>query len=123
MPSRTSKGRAAEELAARFLAGRGFQVLERNYRTRRGELDIIARQGDTLCIIEVRSREGESAYVPEAGLSAEKIKHLRRTAQSFLQKHRLSRLGVRLDLLVIDWGTGKAEFRFYPGAAGMAEQR
>jgi putative endonuclease len=50
------RGEEAEELAARFLAGRGLAIVARNYRTRLGEVDIVAREGATLVFVEVRAR-------------------------------------------------------------------
>jgi len=115
MNSRRLKGTKAEGLAVKFLEQRGLQVITRNYQDRHGELDILAREGGTLCVIEVRSRDGSSAYLPEASLSPNKLRHLRRTTQTLLQKLKLSHLPVRLDLIVIDWQTGDPEIRYYPG--------
>jgi putative endonuclease len=50
------RGAQAEETAARFLAARGLVVIARNYRTRQGEVDLVARDGDTLVFVEVRAR-------------------------------------------------------------------
>lgn len=114
MSERADKGQAAEDLAVRYLQKRGLQVLARNYRKRRGELDIVAREGNTLCIVEVRSRNRSSPYLPEASLSSRKIQSLTRTTQALIQKYRLGHVPVRLDLLVVDWQTGDPELRFYP---------
>lgn len=110
---RQQKGREAEDRACRFLAERGIKVLTRNYRGRRGELDIIGRDGNELCIVEVRSRDRDSAYVPEASLSPSKIKSISRTAKTFIRKHRLFHVPIRFDLLVVDFETD--EIKFYPG--------
>jgi putative endonuclease len=55
---RAAAGAAAETLAARFLAQRGLTIVERNWRRRCGELDLVARDGDTLVFVEVRLRRG-----------------------------------------------------------------
>jgi len=112
MLSRQDKGRQAEELAVRFLERRGFKVLARNWRDRRGELDIIAREGNELCMVEVRSKSGDSPFLPEASLSPQKIARLTAAANRLLKKHRLHHLPLRLDLMVIDWDS--REIKFYP---------
>jgi len=113
MLTRWLKGRKAEAAASSYLKKRGIKVIARNYRDRRGELDIIARENNQLCIVEVRSRGESSPYVPEASLSPSKVRHLSDTTSRFLKKHRLFHVPVRMDLLVIDWG--RDEIRFYPG--------
>jgi putative endonuclease len=114
MPTRGDKGREAEDLALRFLKKRGFKLLARNWRDRRGELDLVGREGDTLCVVEVRSRTSTSPYTPEMSLSPIKITRLHRTSQRLLQKLRLAHVPLRLDLLVVDWDT--REIKYYPGA-------
>lgn len=54
-------GDLGEGIASRYLTRRGYAIVERNYRTRRGELDLIVRRGDTLVIVEVKLRRG-TAY-------------------------------------------------------------
>ncbi len=56
MNERAAAGAAAEERAARYLEARGYEVLARNFRCRAGELDIVARDGETVVFVEVRSR-------------------------------------------------------------------
>jgi putative endonuclease len=53
-----ASGDLGEELARRYLARKGFEIVESNYRTRRGELDLISRQDETLVIVEVKLRRG-----------------------------------------------------------------
>ena len=61
-----SRGEHAEALAAEYLEGRGLKILERNYRCRFGEIDIVARNGATIVFVEVRARTSE-AYGGAAG--------------------------------------------------------
>lgn len=122
MTLKKERGDKAEALAARHLEGRGMKIIARNHRDRTGELDIIALEGKTLCVIEVRSRWEPSAYLPEQGLGPGKIKKLYKTTARLLQKHRLSRLPVRMDLMVIDWAAGNPEIRFYPASISAGGQ-
>ena len=109
------KGRKAEDIAVAFLEKRKIKVITRNYQARGGEIDVVAREGDVLCIVEVRSRGKGSPYSPEASLSPQKVRHLSKVTRHFLRKYRLQNVPVRFDLLVIDWQTGDPEIRFYPG--------
>jgi putative endonuclease len=78
------RGAEAEEQAARFLAERGLVVLARNYRTRQGEVDIVARDGVTLVFVEVRARSW-SAFGGAAGsVDARKQRRIAAAARHFL---------------------------------------
>ena len=111
--SRREKGRDAEELAELFLARRGIKILTRNWQDRRGELDLIGREGDGLRIIEVRSRSAGSSRQPEASLGPRKVGRLSAAARDFIHQNRLTHVPVRFDLLVIDWEMD--EINYYPG--------
>ncbi|HUT53457.1 MAG TPA: YraN family protein [bacterium] len=111
--SRRDKGRKAEDRACRFLEDRGIKVLARNYYGRRGELDIIGREGNELRVVEVRSRDTGSDRTPEASISPTKARRISLTASRFIQRHKLFNVPVRLDLIVIDFETGA--LKFYPG--------
>jgi putative endonuclease len=111
--SRWLKGRKAEDWACRFLEERGLKVLARNFHGRRGELDIIAREGNELRVVEVRSRDAGSDRTPEASISPTKARRISLTASRFIHRHKLFNVPVRLDLLVVDFETGA--IKFYPG--------
>ena len=81
-------GSAAEALAASLLAEAGLEIIVRNYRCRHGEIDIIARDGDTVVFVEVRSRGGD-AY----GGAAESITPAKRDRLLKTARHYLARLG------------------------------
>ena len=94
------RGEEAEELAARFLAGRGLVIVTRNYRTRLGEVDLVAREGATLVFVEVRARSW-SAFGGAAG-SVDAAKQRRIVAAA---RHYLARLReeppCRFDVLTV----------------------
>lgn len=72
--ARVSLGRRGEDVAAAYLAGLGWQIVARNWRTRAGELDIIARDGQWLVFVEVRARRaGRRGVVPTAGTPEESV--------------------------------------------------
>ncbi len=95
-------GRAAEELVATRLAGAGWEIVERNARTRFGELDIVARDGSTLVFVEVKAGREGSAYGPERPILAidqRKQRQVRRLAAAWMSERRdLPRYGeIRCD--------------------------
>ena len=99
------RGEAAEELAARFLAGQGLEVVARNYRTRFGEVDLVARDGATLVFVEVRQRSW-GAFGGAAG-SVDGRKQRRIVAAA---RHYLARLGkepaCRFDVITLQGSPG-----------------
>jgi putative endonuclease len=100
------RGEEAEELAARFLSQRGLAIVARNYRTRLGEVDLVARDGATLVFVEVRARSW-SAFGGAAG-SVDARKQRRIVAAA---RHYLARLGAeptcRFDVLTIQGPRGE----------------
>jgi putative endonuclease len=88
---RQTIGRAAEDLVAARLASRGWQVVERNARTRFGELDIVARDGRTLVFVEVKAGRTGSAFGPERpvlGVDHRKQRRVRRLAAAWMAERR-----------------------------------
>lgn len=82
-------GKLGERLAAEHLARRGFQILERNYRTRWGELDIVAFDGQTLSFCEVKTRRlgTAAAVMPFEAIRARQRSRIRRMAGCWMQAH------------------------------------
>src|SRR4051812_24377480 len=96
-----NRGRDAEVMAAAFLQARGLTILERNYRCRLGEIDLVAREGATTVFVEVRRRSSSSFGGAAASITAAKRAKLIRAA-----RHYMSRLRTfpqcRFDALLID---------------------
>jgi len=78
------RGEQAEALAAAFVEDQGLRIVARNYRCRYGELDLIARDGDTLVFIEVRRRTGSRFGGAAASIDASKREKLLKTARHYL---------------------------------------
>ena len=99
---RQQSGRRAEDLAAEFLRTQGCEILERNYRRRLGELDLIAREGGVLVIAEVRTRASAEWGGAAASVDRRKQRRITRAAQQLLQQRsELAQLPVRFDVLVV----------------------
>lgn len=94
-------GRYGEDLAARFLDGEGIVVLQRNWRCRDGEIDIIARDGDTLVICEVKTRSSLAFGHPAEAITARKLRRLRGLAASWLIAHGVHAPRVRIDVVSV----------------------
>jgi putative endonuclease len=99
--SRAVAGAHAEALAAQFLAHHGLAIVERNWRRRCGELDLVARDGDTLVFVEVRLRRGRDFGGAAASITAAKRVRLVNAANLYLA--RLSRTPpCRFDAVLLD---------------------
>lgn len=92
-------GRAGEELAAARLEAHGWQVVERNLRLRQGELDIVALDGSTLVFLEVKTRRSVVTGVPQAAVTPEKLRRLRRLAGEYLMEYSTPHRDVRIDVI------------------------
>ncbi|HKI60371.1 MAG TPA: YraN family protein [Mariprofundaceae bacterium] len=96
----TAKGQEGEARASRYLRRRGYKVVDRNVRAGRGELDIVARKGELLVFVEVKSYQNR-----EQGLLAvheDKCDRLRSAASAYLGRHRqFASLQCRFDLIIL----------------------
>jgi putative endonuclease len=108
---RQQLGQHAEQRAAEFLAAAGLQILLRNYRCRRGELDIVARSGTTLIIAEVRCRSRSDYGGAAASVTPRKQRRIVRASRHLLARHSaLARLPVRFDVLVVPATNGEIQW-------------
>ena len=96
-------GRRGEDLAHRYLRNAGFMVVARNYRPSEGdaEVDIIARDGDTVVFVEVKSRTSADFGTPERAIGVEKQKHIVRAARSYATRAGITWSQVRFDTISI----------------------
>lgn len=82
--STVSTGKMGEELAARYLESNGYVILKRNYRAAGGEIDIIAKKGDHLAFVEVKTRKNRRFGLPADAVDFHKQQKIIRTASAFL---------------------------------------
>lgn len=81
-------GQKGEQLAAEFLAKKGYKILHRNYRHRRGEIDIIASHDDTVIFVEVKTRtDGGKPYYPEKSVGSKKINSMLAVAAHYRESN------------------------------------
>lgn len=94
-------GSQGEELAANFLRRLRYRILERNYRCRCGEIDIVARQGETVVFVEVKTRRSDRYGSPALSVTPFKQRQIARAAQTWLAANRLADAAARFDVLSI----------------------
>ncbi|HJQ46450.1 MAG TPA: YraN family protein [Amycolatopsis sp.] len=110
-------GRKGEQRAAEYLQKLGFVVLSRNWRCREGEIDIVATDGHTLVVCEVKTRAGTDFGEPAEAVTEEKIARIRRIAGQWLRTFCVKWCPVRFDVIaVLARPSGELELRHYAGA-------
>src|SRR5206468_2116475 len=110
-------GRKGEDIAARHLQKLGFVLLSRNWRCRQGELDLVATDGRTLVICEVKTRTRESFGDPAEAVTDDKVARIRRLTGQWLSIHRVGWCRVRFDVIAVYAEPGgEPRVRHIPGA-------
>lgn len=116
MSTTQEAGSLGEQAAAEYLQARGYEILHRNWRAGRYELDIVARKEEYLCFVEVKTRRAEGLTTPEEALTGRKMKALARAADAYVKYSGLD-LEPRFDLVAVDTdGTDVKDVRHIPGA-------
>jgi putative endonuclease len=108
-PHTRARGRVGEEAAVAWLRGQGFEVLERNVTTRAGEIDLVAREGETLCFVEIKARGGADYGPAVAAVGPAKQRKISRAAALYLSMRRLDG-PCRFDVLGLDAGPDGWEY-------------
>ncbi len=114
---RAALGAWGEQVAVDHLRGKGLVVLDRNWRCREGELDIVVTDGATVVFVEVKTRSGAGFGRPEEAVTPRKLSRLRRLAQRWLAERRLGWVEVRFDVVAVlaDRRTGISEVEHLVG--------
>ena len=113
---RQSLGKLGEYLACAALAERGYAILARRYRTKLGEIDIVARDGATLVFVEVKARAGDDFGGAAAAVTAWKQRRLTLMALDFVARHRLENRPCRFDVVTVDVGAPAPRVEIYTDA-------
>lgn len=97
-------GSFAEGLAEKFLQDRGYSILGRNYRKPWGEVDIIAQKKGVIIFVEVKASDKPAprGFEPEKRVNADKIKRIKRAAQTYIQQNNLDNRSWQIDLVAIE---------------------
>jgi putative endonuclease len=94
-------GALGEDFAATWLVKNGYQILDRNWRGERVELDIVARQNRTLVFVEVKTRRSNTSGYPAEAITPEKLARLKSAALQWLAAHQISVAGLRIDVMAL----------------------
>ena len=113
---RQTFGKSGEDLAVTELERRGYAVLARRYRTKHGEIDIVARDGDTTVFVEVKARRTAEFGTAAAAVTTRKQRRLVSMAADYLARNRLSDAPCRFDVVAIDGVGDGAAITVYPNA-------
>ncbi|MCA9678162.1 MAG: YraN family protein [Kofleriaceae bacterium] len=100
----TTKGRAGEQRAVALLLAAGYVIVERNWRCAVGELDVVARDGDVLCFVEIRTRSRADRGSALETVGAAKQRRLARVAEAYLAIRRPRARAMRFDVVGITAG-------------------
>lgn len=115
--ARQALGLDGEQRARRVLEARGYRVIDVRYRTRYGELDLVARHDGFVVFVEVKARRGRRFGDPAAAVTPQKQQRLVAMAIEYLGRHRLTRAAVRFDVVAVDHaGTGAPSVTVIPDA-------
>ncbi|MDT3695936.1 MAG: YraN family protein [Ignavibacterium sp.] len=103
--SKKDFGKEGEEIAAKYLLEKGFEILKRNYQFSHGEIDIIAMDGETLVFIEVKTRKTLEYGEPEYAITKKKIQQIKKVAELYLFDNEIEEADCRFDVIAIILGS------------------
>ena len=102
MTDRLAFGRRGEDEAVRFLKKNGYRIIERNYRCRHGEVDIVAMDGKTLTFVEVKTRANDSFGSPAGSVDARKQRHITLASMHYIAEKSLGEVQARFDVVSVE---------------------
>lgn len=112
-------GAEGEALAVRYLQKLGFYIIQRNYRTRIGEIDVIAREGETLVFVEVKTRTGLNFGPPQAAVDYRKRSKITRVALVYLSAKKETSASCRFDVVAVQKQGNDFQFELIRNAFEM----
>ncbi|MCK9572638.1 MAG: YraN family protein [Candidatus Omnitrophica bacterium] len=114
-------GKVNEQLAAEFLIKNGYQILRKNFRSKKGEIDIIAKDQGTICFVEVKARKSADFGLPEEAVGLVKQKKISLAALYFLSSQGLLEKNARFDVISILWQDDQPKFTLFKDAFEFKE--
>lgn len=113
--------RTGEDAAVDFLKANGYKIIARNYKTKLGEVDIIARDKDTYCFIEVKTRHSDRFGLPGEAVAKFKQRQISKTALVFLKENRLLDKKARFDVVSLIYSKDKPRIELIKDAFELDE--
>lgn len=108
MTNKRLLGQRGEEIACNALEKGGYRILEKNFRCKQGEIDIIAEEKGVICFVEVKSRFSEGFGLPEEAVTVWKQKKLLTAAVIYLERKKIKSQDMRFDIVSVDLRSEKA---------------
>ncbi len=105
-PFRLSLGDRGEMAACEFLRSEGYQVLEKNYKCKLGEIDLIARRDGRLAFIEIKTRTSDRFGMPQEAVDLKKQKKILNLAQWYLKEKKIEKTPIAFDVVAVLWKEG-----------------
>jgi putative endonuclease len=118
--SRSELGAHGEDLAAAYLEKHGYTILKRNYKTRLGEIDIVAREEETLCFVEVKMRTNPLEESLLEAITPKKQRKLSQIALCYLKEKNIVDCDARFDVLTIDSASGDDKIELLKDAFALS---
>lgn len=119
-----NSGEEAEDIAARYLEAKGYAVLERNWRCRRGELDVVCRHGERLVVVEVKSSRADEAYHAADRVGRDKQRQLWKLTEQYMKQRGWAGRSVQVDVVEVTFEQdGEPRIRHLEGAVPDARRR
>lgn len=109
-------GRAGEDYAVEFLAERGFEILARNYRCGRNEIDLIAKRGNIISFVEVKTRRTAAFGHPTAAITTSKQREIAKAAECYIHAAHHPDALYRFDVVAISFANGIPTIEFIEDA-------
>ena len=113
-------GKRSEHLALNYLKRKGYRIVETNYRSRVGEIDIIAREKDTLVFVEVKARSSRRFGSPKGAVTPAKQRKISMAALDYLKRTGQTEASARFDVVSIDTAAGQTAIEVVKNAFTLA---
>ncbi len=122
-PFKKALGARGETLAESFLLKQGYEILDKNYRCKIGEIDIVAKRGNRVAFVEVKARKTNLRGRPEEAVNDIKQKKLLSLASWYLKEKRIQNAFVEMDVVAVSWAeNGKPEIKWIQNAFEKSEE-
>jgi len=118
--ARQELGKAGENVALRALESMGYRCITRNYRCPLGEIDIVARDGDTLVFIEIKTRKGKSLGYAKEAVDSRKQRRISMVALAYMKANHCCDVKSRFDVVAVHLANGKEEVEIIKNAFDLA---
>jgi len=114
--TKITTGKEGEKIAADFLKKNGYRIIDKNFRSPLGEIDIVAREKDAIVFVEVKTRKSSELGYPEQAVGIRKQKKMSQLALWYLQKKKIIDTSARFDVVAITMHSSGDEIKLFKNA-------